>query len=88
MNARKRDQYGAKCDFVGPLGDGIPAVDGQIPMEEALRMTHRWMWAEMMSFLATAVTGDGNFCISESRPRDMDARRNVRFSGYFGSAAT
>ncbi|KAF0243288.1 MAG: type 11 [Planctomycetota bacterium] len=35
--ANKLDHYGVACNFVGPLGDGIPAVDGQVPMEEGMR---------------------------------------------------
>ena len=35
--ANKPDHYGVKRDFVSPRGNGIPAIDGQIPMEEGLR---------------------------------------------------
>lgn len=35
--ANRLDHYGVKCNFVAPVGDGIPAVDGQVPMEEGVR---------------------------------------------------
>lgn len=35
--ANRLDHYGVKCNFVAPVGDGIPAVDGQVPMEEGIR---------------------------------------------------
>ncbi|MCC6741737.1 MAG: hypothetical protein IT452_22060 [Planctomycetia bacterium] len=35
--ANKLDHYGVKCNFISPVGDGVPAVDGQVPMEEGVR---------------------------------------------------
>ncbi|MCC6740528.1 MAG: hypothetical protein IT452_15895, partial [Planctomycetia bacterium] len=35
--ANKLDHFGVKCRFVAPVGDGIPAVDGQVSMEEGVR---------------------------------------------------